>query len=120
MNPRSSINGKRIVNTLFKIRSKYILRDIFHYISQRKFLNIIKYNNELKRSLEINLKDYAEFLQTEIEIIPVEYKSGKIINFENKKESKYIHIFFNDSNQERNISEYFRTFKMDISKKVEK
>ena len=50
MNPRSSINGKRIVNTLFKIRSKYILSDIFHYISQRKFLNIIKYNNELKRS----------------------------------------------------------------------
>ena len=50
MNPSSSINRKRIVNTLFKIRSKYILRDIFHYTSQRKFLNIIKYNNELKRS----------------------------------------------------------------------
>ena len=57
-------------NDIRKIRSNYILKKILNYLSQRKFLQIIKYNSQIKKRLQINLNDYIEFSKIELEIIP--------------------------------------------------
>ena len=38
-------------NSLFKINSKYILKQIFDNLKQNKLLDIIRYNKKLKRKL---------------------------------------------------------------------
>ena len=98
-----NIKNKKIEtnNDIRKIRSLYILKKILNNLSQRKFLKIIKYNNQIKKRLQINLNDYIEFSKIEIEIIPAEDKSGKIINFLNKGDKNYIHIFYNNTNEQK-------------------
>ena len=95
----SKINNSIIKeNTLKKIKSKYILKQIFDNLKQNKSLNIIRYNKKLKQKLNKNLKDYIkEYLKIEIEIIPKENKYGKFINYNKNKES---HIYFNDNKEE--------------------
>ena len=45
-----------------KIRSTYILKDIFAFLKKRKKLNLLKYNKNLRNKLDIKKKDYQEFL----------------------------------------------------------
>ena len=40
------------------IRSKYILKEIFEMIRNKRKLNIIKYNKKIKFKLNINKKDF--------------------------------------------------------------
>ena len=66
---------------LKKIRSKYIVKRIFDNLKQNKLLNIINYNKEYQKLMEIKLKDYIkEFSKIEIEIILKENEYGKFIN----------------------------------------
>ena len=88
-------------NLLLKIRSKYILKQIFENMQHIRKLKIVNYNKNLKKSLEVELNDYKiEFSKIEIEIIPAEYKYTKFINILNKNNEPYFHIYFNDQKVE--------------------
>ena len=79
------------------IKSKYIITKIFDNLQKNKFLNIIKYNKKLQKIINIDKKDYEEYLKIEIEIIPVKDKEGKFIN-----KMKDYHIYFNEHEEEIN------------------
>ena len=89
-------------NVQLKIRSRYILKEISEHLNQKKLLQIIRYNKQLRRRLEKRLEDYRKaYSKTIIEIEPVENICGKIINYININKS-YYHIYFNDSKEEIN------------------
>ena len=49
--------------TLENIKSKYIMQIIFDNIQIKKFLELIKYNNNIQQKLDINIKNYQEYSQ---------------------------------------------------------
>jgi len=122
-NSRNSSNGLRIVlNPLFEFRggnrnyfdryrSDYFIRIVFNNLKEKKVLNIIKYNKNIKNRININIGDYKKYSENyssiEIGIKPINNKYGKFINI--KDEDKlYYHIYFNDKKEEikRNYINY--------------
>ena len=96
---QNNING---FNLLLKIKSKYILNQIFENTGKKKLL-IIKYNKNLQNRLNISIKDYIEeYQKIEIEVIP-KYDNGIFINFSdlNKSDNSHFHIYFNDDKKEK-------------------
>ena len=103
INNKESIKQKNYIFNLGKIRSKYILKQIFEHLNQKIFLKIIKHNKNIQNKLDINLNDYKKYCEIEIEILPTEdkyYKKGPFINFNNKEEESYYHIYYNDKKEE--------------------
>ena len=96
-------------NLLKKIRSKWLLKQIFDNLENNKSLEIIKYNKNIQEKLEIGINDYKEeYLKIEIEIFPKKYrgkKQIKFINISNAVNKSHYHIFFNN-----NIIETKRTY----------
>ena len=84
---------------LKNIKSSYILSKISTNLRIQKFLSVIKYNKSLQNKLNLNIKDYQEYSEIEIELIPYPFKYGEFINI-NKKEKLYYHIYFNDNKKE--------------------
>ena len=78
--------------SLLNIKSKFILKRIFGNIKENKILKIVKYNKMLQNRLNKSLNDYKEFLNIEIEIIPVEGENGTFINFLNDKNYYKIYL----------------------------
>ena len=82
-----------------------------------KGLNIIKYNENLKKRININTDDYKEYSEKyspiEIEIIPKKNEYGKFINIK-KEDKKYYHIYFNNNGEEikKNNIEYHEDIKI--------
>ena len=73
-------------NLLIKVKSKYILKEIFDNLKENKKLDIIRYNKKVRKNLNKNIKDYIkEYSKIEIEIIPIENEIGKFININNNK-----------------------------------
>jgi len=62
-------NIKSEINIEKSIESKFILKDIFSFLSVTKKLNIIIYNKHLQKKLDINIKDYKR--------ISGKYKKGE-------------------------------------------
>ena len=91
-------------NKFGKIKSNYILQEIFGYLSQKKSLEIIKYNNRIKRGLNISINTYKEYCEKytsiELEIIPVANKFDEFINID-KEYKPYYHIYFDDNKEEK-------------------
>ena len=94
---------KKCQDKFKNIKSKYILQKIFNNLLEKKSLDIIKYNKNIKDRINISIKDYKEYSEIyssiEIEIKPVKNKYGKFINI-NKENEKYYHIYFNDNKEE--------------------
>ena len=93
---------------LKKIKSDFFLRNLFNNnLNKKKSLEIVKYNNNTKQRLNLNINDYKEYCETyssiEIEIIPAKDKYGKFINIK-EEDRKYYHIFFNNNNYENKIN----------------
>ena len=91
-------------NFLDKIKSKYIIKKLFENITKRKMLNLIKYYRCFQNNLGLNLKDYKEFLQIEIEIEIAYDKYGKFINYRDDEES-YYHIYNVDNKEQIKLKE---------------
>ena len=88
---------------LAKIKSKYILKEIFDNLSKIRMLKIINYNKTLQKRLNKNLYNYIdEYYKIEIEIIPSKNEYGKFICIPKRYESFY-HIYFNDSKKDTKI-----------------
>ena len=81
------------------INSKYILSKIYDNMTKKKKLKIVKYNKRIQNRLNLDVKDYKEYGEIEIIIIPIKSKHGKFINIDNKDEL-YYHIYFNDNKKE--------------------
>ena len=110
-------NYKR--NLWEKIKSKYILKQIFESLKQKKLLEIIRYNKAIRCKLSKRKNDYfKEYSKIEIEIIPIENHYGTFINFKYDYES-YYHIYFND-NETEEIKRYYINENENISKNIPK
>ena len=99
-------NNKELKEYSLKdIKSKYILKQIFANLTEKKILEIIKYNKNFQEKLKIDKNDYVEYKKIIIEVIPINisYKNT-FINF--NRDEKYYHIYFNDENEEKKIN-YF-------------
>ena len=91
------------------IKSKYILQEIFSHLERKQFLEMIKFNKQLKDRLDITLKDYKEYPEIMIELISAKNIYGKFINIlkepkskDEEDKGKYYHIFFDDNTDEIN------------------
>ena len=64
------------------VKSNYILTKLTQNLSRKTILNAVKYNKQLRRRLNIELKEYQTYLQTEIELNFVQsYSNLEPINF---------------------------------------
>ena len=85
------------------IKANYFLEKVFNNLKKGKTLNIVKYNKNIKKRINININDYKEYSEKyssiEIEIRPVIKKYGKFINIK-KEEEIYYHIYFNNNEEE--------------------
>ena len=89
--------GNAQSKNIFKnVKSNFILSKVYHTLSKKKLLDIIKYNRELKKRININIKDYKEYSEIyssiELEIKPVEDEYGRFINIDDKIKSIIIYI----------------------------
>ena len=105
---------------IFKnLKNDYFLQKLFHNLLKKKSLNIIKYNKNIRKRINISIKDYKEYSEIyssieielkpveyseiyssiEIELKPVEDECGEFINI-NEGDEKYYHIYFNDNKEE--------------------
>ena len=86
-----------IPQPLLKIKSIFILNKILSKFSRIRLLKLIKYNKNIQKKLNINIKKYRTI---EIEIIPSD-SFGQFINID-KENDKYCHIYFNDNDDKKN------------------
>ena len=102
INKKEKTNIFRVEDKFIKLKSDYFLQELFDNLKKKKSLEIIKYNNNIKRRLNININDYKEYSETyssiEIEIIPIKNIYGKFINID--PGNYYYHIYFNNNKEE--------------------
>ena len=87
------------------LKSNYFLQKIFDNLKRKKSLEIIKYNKNIKKRINLKINDYKEYSEIyssiEIEIILKKKKYGKFINI-NEENKSYYHIYFNNNKEEIN------------------
>ena len=87
-------------NLLRNVKSHYIILKFFEYMTERKSLEIIRYNKNIQKRIDTNINHYKAYSETktsiELEIIPMKGEYGKFINI-NEEDKKYFHIYFNDN-----------------------
>ena len=74
------------------IKSRYILSKIYNNMTIKKKLEIVNYNKRIQNRLNLDVKDYKEYCEIEIEIIPTKGKYGKFIDI-NENDKLYYHDF---------------------------
>ena len=101
MNSRN-ISSNEQKNEFEKLKSDYFLRKLFDILDKNKSLIIMKYNKKLQKRLNINIIDYKEYSEIEIELKLDNDKYAKFSTFINifKKDKEYYHIYFDNSNKE--------------------
>ena len=98
MNSRNIIKNEQ-KNEFENLKSDFFLRKLFAILNKNKSVNIMKYNKNLQKRLNINVNDYKEYSKIEIELKLVDNGNDKFINIpDNEKE--YYHIYFDNSNKE--------------------
>ena len=89
-------------NQTRNLKSDYFIQKFFGYMTERKTLEIIRYNKNIQKRIYISINHYKAFSETktsiELDIIPKKGRYGKFINIKEKEEDKnYFHIYFNDN-----------------------
>ena len=76
---------------------------ILNLLPHGRYLNIIKYNKNIQKRIDININHYKayseEYSSIELDIIPKKGEYGEFINIKEEDE-KYFHIYFNDNKKE--------------------
>ena len=105
-------------NNLINIKSDYFIQKFFDYIHKRKLLEIIKYNKNIQKRMNININHYKTYSEKyssiEIEIKPMIKEFDRFINIK-KEDEDYYHIYFNDY-REREI----KSISLNLNDKVSK
>ena len=105
MNSFNELNKDKIESKdIFKnLKNDYFLRNVFNNLLKKKLLDIIKYNKNIQKGINIIINDYKNFSEKyssiEIEIRPFNKKYGKFIYIK-KEEEIYYHIYFNNNEEE--------------------
>ena len=85
---------------LKNVKSHYIILKFFEYLTERKYLETIRYNKSIQKRINININHYKAYSETktsiELDIIPMKGEYGKFINIK-EEDKKYLHIYFNDN-----------------------
>ena len=86
-------------NKLRKLKSDYFIQKFFGYMTERKSLEIIKYNKNFQKRINISINHYKAYSETkasiELDIIPImKSRYDKFINIA-EEDKKYFHIYFN-------------------------
>ena len=88
-------------NILKKLKSKYTLKVIFNFLDHKRKLKIINHNKNIQKKLGFNINDYkAIFQQVVIEMDLVINIFTDFIKIYNIGDKAYIHVYFNDSEEE--------------------
>ena len=91
-------------NKLRKVKSDYFIQKFFGYMSERKYLETIRYNKSIQKRINININHYKAYSETktsiELDIIPMKGEYGSFINI-NEEDKKFIHIYFNDNKKKK-------------------
>ena len=93
---------------LIRIHSKYILQELFSFISEKRKFKLIKYCNSLKKKLDLSIDDFLKF-----------YVKNKIEKYDFIYVSNYLEKFKNDFNDIINkkdliINEISRNINFDL------
>ena len=95
---------------LRNLKSDYFIQKFFGYMSERKYLETIRYNKSIQKRIDININHYKAYSETktsiELDIIPIKGKYIKFINI-NEEDKKYFHVYFND-NQKKEITSLYK------------
>ena len=90
---------------LRKLISDYFIQKFIGYMTERKYLETIRYNKSIQKRINININHYKAYFETktsiELDIIPMKGKFGVFINI-NEEDKKYFHIYFIDNKKKRN------------------
>ena len=84
-------------------------------MTKKKKLEIVKYNKRMQNRMNLSVKDYKEYCEIEIEIIPKKDEYGKFIYIK-EKDKLYYHIYFNDNKEE--IKNKYEIYQNDKVKKI--
>ena len=96
-----------------KIHCRYITKSIFEFVKLNHCLKLVKYSKLLQYKLDLQKKDYKEYSQIIIELIPeiedsiLSEKKNIFINFISEDEKKYYHIYFNDDLEKEIMLNYY-------------
>ena len=111
---KEGLNQIQTKNYLAEIKSAYILKKIFELTRYYTKFEILRYNKNLQKKININISQYKKYSTIEIEIIPARNKQGQFININNKEEEeKYYHIYFNNSDEEMKRNNILENEKID-------
>ena len=87
---------------LRNLQSDYFIQKFIGYMSEKKYLETIRYNKSIQKRINININHYKAYSggysSIELDIIPKKGEYGEFINI-NKEDKKYFHIYFNDNNK---------------------
>ena len=96
----NKIESKDIFKSL---KNDFFLQKLFNNLLKKKYLDIIKYNKNIKDRINISIKDYKDYSEIyssiEIEIKHVKDKYGPFINID-EENGIYYHIYFNNNKEE--------------------
>ena len=85
------------------LKSNHLVKNLFNALEKKKTLDIIKYNKNIMKRLNININDYKKcsekYSSIEVEIKPVVNKYSKFINIADE-DKIYYHIYFNNKEEE--------------------
>ena len=99
-------------NSFEKIKSKYILKQIFDNLKTNKLLRVIHYNKILKNILNIKLKYYInEHSKIIIEIIPNNIEFSTFINININRNDKISKIKIVIDYKVKSLSKLFQNCK---------
>ena len=100
------IDGKnkiKSVDIFNSLKADYFLQKVFNNLERIRSLNIVKYNKNIKKRINLNINDYKEFSEKyssiKVEIKPIYNKYGKFNNISEENE-KYYQIYFNNKKEE--------------------
>ena len=85
---------------LRNVKSHYIILKFFEYLSERKYLETIRYNKNIQKRINISINHYKAYSEKyssiELDIIPLEGECAQFINIK-EEDKKYFHLYFNDN-----------------------
>ena len=97
------ISQMKSKNKYGNLKNDYFLQEVFNNLEKKKLLNIVKYNKNIKKRINININDFKEYSEKyssiEIEIKLVNNKYSKFINIKDEDEL-YYHIYLNKNKEE--------------------
>ena len=105
-------NKKQTNNILLKIKSHYFLQNVFNYLCKKTSLDIIKYNKQIQKIINIDINDYRKYsesyssIEIYIELNPIQENKFIFFYMSNTNKKAHYHLYINDDKEETNSQKY--------------